>query len=314
MSVSLIFEKLALYFEYPFIRNALIVGVLISLCSSLLGVTLVLKRFSFIGDGLSHVAFGALAVATVLGISNDMIVIIPVTILCAVLLLKSSSKAKIKGDASLAMLSVSAMAVGYLILNVFSTSSNISGDICTTLFGSTSILTLSRSDVWISIVMSAAVIIIFLLFYNKIFAVTFDEAFSAAVGIRAGVYNMLIAIVTAVIIVLAMNLVGSLLISALVIFPSLSAMRVYKSFRAVVICSAVLSVLCSAIGIIISILASTPVGSTIVIANIVTFSIFSAVGALVGHRAAHNYKDIYKFVLPSNHTYHKNYPNEYDEI
>ncbi|NLN22922.1 MAG: metal ABC transporter permease [Clostridiales bacterium] len=278
------FEKLALYFEYPFIRNALIVGVLISLCSSLLGVTLVLKRFSFIGDGLSHVAFGALAVATVLGISNDMIVIIPVTILCAVLLLKSSSKAKIKGDASLAMLSVSAMAVGYLILNVFSTSSNISGDICTTLFGSTSILTLSRSDVWISIVMSAAVIIIFLLFYNKIFAVTFDEAFSAAVGIRAGVYNMLIAIVTAVIIVLAMNLVGSLLISALVIFPSLSAMRVYKSFRAVVICSAVLSVLCSAIGIIISILASTPVGSTIVIANIVTFSIFSAVGALVGHR------------------------------
>ncbi|MFY9381355.1 MAG: metal ABC transporter permease [Eubacteriales bacterium] len=284
MSVSLIFEKLALYFEYPFIRNALIVGVLISLCSSLLGVTLVLKRFSFIGDGLSHVAFGALAVATVLGISNDMIVIIPVTILCAVLLLKSSSKAKIKGDASLAMLSVSAMAVGYLILNVFSTSSNISGDICTTLFGSTSILTLSRSDVWISIVMSAAVIIIFLLFYNKIFAVTFDEAFSAAVGIRAGVYNMLIAIVTAVIIVLAMNLVGSLLISALVIFPSLSAMRVYKSFRAVVICSAVLSVLCSAIGIIISILASTPVGSTIVIANIVTFSIFSAVGALVGHR------------------------------
>jgi zinc transport system permease protein len=284
MSVSLIFEKLALYFEYPFIRNALIVGVLISLCSSLLGVTLVLKRFSFIGDGLSHVAFGALAVATVLGISNDMIVIIPVTILCAVLLLKSSSKAKIKGDASLAMLSVSAMAVGYLILNVFSTSSNISGDICTTLFGSTSILTLSRSDVWISIVMSAAVIIIFLLFYNKIFVVTFDEAFSAAVGIRAGVYNMLIAIVTAVIIVLAMNLVGSLLISALVIFPSLSAMRVYKSFRAVVICSAVLSVLCSAIGIIISILASTPVGSTIVIANIVTFSIFSAVGALVGHR------------------------------
>ena len=284
MSVSLIFEKLALYFEYPFIRNALIVGVLISLCSSLLGVTLVLKRFSFIGDGLSHVAFGALAVATVLGISNDMIVIIPVSILCAVLLLKSSSKAKIKGDASLAMLSVSAMAVGYLILNVFSTSSNISGDICTTLFGSTSILTLSRSDVWISIVMSAAVIIIFLLFYNKIFAVTLDEAFSAAVGIRAGVYNMLIAIVTAVIIVLAMNLVGSLLISALVIFPSLSAMRVYKSFRAVVICSAVLSVLCSAIGIIISILASTPVGSTIVIANIVTFSIFSAVGALVGHR------------------------------
>ena len=196
--------------------------------------------------------------------------------------LKSGSKLKSKATPH-AMLSVNAI-VGYLILNVFSTSSNISGDICTTLFGSTSILTLSRSDVWISIVMSAAVIIIFLLFYNKIFAVTFDEAFSAAVGIRAGVYNMLIAIVTAVIIVLAMNLVGSLLISALVIFPSLSAMRVYKSFRAVVICSAVLSVLCSAIGIIISILASTPVGSTIVIANIVTFSIFSAVGALVGHR------------------------------
>lgn len=282
--MSEVFEKLALYFEYPFVRNALIVGVLISLCSSLLGVTLVLKRFSFIGDGLSHVAFGALAIATVLNVSNDMIVIMPVTILCAILLLKSSSDAKIKGDAALAMLSVGALAVGYLLLNVFSTSSNISGDICTTLFGSTSILTLSRSDVWISIVMSAAVIIIFLLFYNKIFAVTFDETFAAAVGIRAGAYNMLIAIVTAVIIVLAMNLVGSLLISALVIFPSLSAMRVYKSFRAVVICSAVLSVLCSAIGIIISILASTPVGSTIVIADIVTFGIFSAVGALTGRR------------------------------
>lgn len=287
MSVSSIFEKLALYFEYPFVRNALIVGVLISLCSSLLGVTLVLKRFSFIGDGLSHVAFGALAIATVLGVSNNMIIIMPLTILCAILLLKSGNKAKIKGDAALAMLSVGALAVGYLILNVFSTSSNISGDICTTLFGSTSILTLSRSDVWISIVMSVAVIIIFLLFYNKIFAVTFDEAFSAAAGIRADAYNMLIAVVTAVIIVLAMNLVGSLLTSALVIFPSLSAMRLYKSFRTVVICSAVLSVLCSAIGIIISILASTPVGSTIVIANIVTFGIFSAVGALTGrHRGA----------------------------
>lgn len=287
MSVSSIFEKLALYFEYPFVRNALIVGVLISLCSSLLGVTLVLKRFSFIGDGLSHVAFGALAIATVLGVSNNMIIIMPLTILCAILLLKSGNKAKIKGDAALAMLSVGALAVGYLILNVFSTSSNISGDICTTLFGSTSILTLSRSDVWISIVMSVAVIIIFLLFYNKIFAVTFDETFSAAAGIRADAYNMLIAVVTAVIIVLAMNLVGSLLTSALVIFPSLSAMRLYKSFRTVVICSAVLSVLCSAIGIIISILASTPVGSTIVIANIVTFGIFSAVGALTGrHRGA----------------------------
>lgn len=275
------FSVLVTYLAHPFVRYALIVGVLISLCSSLLGVTLVLKRFSFIGDGLSHVAFGAMAIAAVLGISNDMLLILPVTVLCAVLLLRVGQNAKIKGDAAIAMLSVGALAIGYLLMNLFSASSNISGDVCSTLFGSTSILTLSLTDVWLCIVLSVIVIAAFLFFYNKIFSVTFDESFAKATGTRAGVYNLLIAVITAVIIVLAMNLVGSLLISALVIFPALSAMRVFRSFRSVTICSAVLSVTCSLAGLLISILASTPVGSTIVAADIAAFLVMTGVGFFV---------------------------------
>ena len=244
------FETLAFYLQYPFVRYALIVGVLIALCSSLLGVTLVLKRFSFIGDGLSHVAFGAMSVAAVLGLTDDMLLVLPVTVISAVLLIRSGQNARIKGDAAIAMISVGALGFGYLIMNLFSTSSNLSGDVCSTLFGSTSILTLNKTEVWLCVVLSVLVVVIYVLFYNKIFAVTFDENFATATGTRADAYNLLIAVVIAVIIVLAMNLVGSLLISALVIFPALSAMRLFKSFRGVTVCSAVLSVVCAFIGII----------------------------------------------------------------
>ena len=273
-------DTLAFYFAYPFVRYALIVGVLIALCSSLLGVTLVLKRFSFIGDGLSHVAFGAIAIAAVLNLSNQMILVFPITIVCAILLLRTGQNTKIKGDAAIAMISVGALAIGYLIMNLFSASSNVSGDVCSTLFGSTSILTLTQGEVWLCAILSLVVIAIFILFYNKIFAVTFDENFALSAGTNANAYNLLIAIVIAVIIVLAMNLVGSLLIFALVIFPALSAMRVFQNFRAVTICSAVLSVICAFLGILVSILASTPVGSTIVAVNIVAFALFCAVGKL----------------------------------
>ena len=271
--MTAILEKLTLYWAYPFVRYALIVGVLIALCSSLLGVTLVLKRFSFIGDGLSHVAFGAMAIAAVLQITNEMPLVMVITIISAVLLLRTGQNTKIKGDAAIAMISVGALAIGYLLMNIFSTSSNLSGDVCSTLFGSTSILTLSPVEVWLCVGMSVLVVAVFILFYNKIFAVTFDENFARATGTKAGLYNLLIAIVVAVIIVLAMNLVGSLLISALVIFPALSAMRMFKSFRSVTICAAALSVFCALIGILVSILAGTPVGSTIVAVQIIAFGL-----------------------------------------
>ena len=271
-------DKLILYLEYPFVRYALIVGVLIALCSSLLGVTLVLKRMSYIGDGLSHVAFGAMAIAAVLNLTNNMPLILCVTIVCAILLLRTGQNTKIKGDAAIAMLSVGALAIGYLLMNLFSTSSNLTGDVCSTLFGSTSILTLTKSGVLLCTVLSIIVVIAFILFYNKIFAVTFDENFSKAVGTKTNAYNLLIAVIIAVIIVLAMNLVGSLLISALVIFPALSAMRLFKNFRAVTICSAIFSVVCALSGIIISILAGTPVGSTIVAIDMLGFAIFFFIG------------------------------------
>ncbi len=280
--MSALIEKLALYFQYPFVRYALIVGVLIALCSSLLGVTLVLKRFSFIGDGLSHVAFGAMAVASILGVSNDMALILPVTIFCAVLLLRTGQNTKIKGDAAVAMISVGALAIGYLLMNIFSTGPNLSGDVCSTLFGSTSILTLTQNEVWLCTALSVLVVLFFVLFYNKIFAVTFDEGFARATGTKAEVYNLLIAVIIAVIIVLAMNLVGSLLISALVIFPALSAMRLFKSFLSVTVCSALLSVCCALAGILISILAGTPVGSTIVAVDIAAFAVAYLIGRISG--------------------------------
>ena len=271
-------KTLAEALSFHFVRYALIAGVLIALCSSLIGVTLVLKRFSFIGDGLSHVAFGAMAIAAVLHFTNDMLFVLPVTVICAILLLRGGQKAKIKGDASMAMLSVGALAVGYLLMNVFSTSSNLSGDVCSTLFGSVLYLTLTETEVWLCVILSLLVVAIFLLFYNKIFAVTFDEDFLKASGIHVSFYNLLVAVVIAVVIVLAMNLVGSLLISALVIFPAVSAMRIFKNFKSVTICSAILSVLCAFVGLLISIVADTPAGATIVCANILVFFLCSLVG------------------------------------
>lgn len=272
---------IAEYLSYAFVRYAFIAGVLTALCSSLLGVTLVLKRYSFMGDGLSHVAFGAMAIAAVLSVKTELIVVLPVTVLCAVLLLKTGANTRIKGDAALAMLSVGSMACGYLLLNMFSTSANVSGDVCSTLFGSTSILTLTQTDVWVCVIMSALVILTYVLFYNKIFAVTFDENFARATGVNASAYNLLIAVITAVIIVLAMNLVGALLTSALMIFPALSAMRVFHTFRQVALCSAVVAVISSAAGILISIVLSSPVGATIVVVGLIVFCGFSVAGRIM---------------------------------
>lgn len=268
------------YWTFPFVRYALIVGVLIALCSSLFGVTLVLKRFSYLGDGLSHVAFGAMSVATVLHLADSMVLVLPVTILCAVLLLRGGQNAKIHGDAAIGMLSVGTLAFGYLVVNLFSASPNLSGDVCSTLFGSTSILTLTAEEVWLCAGLSVVVVALFVLFYHKIFAVTFDESFAQASGMGARRWQLLLAVIIAVIIVLAMYLVGSLLISALVIFPALAAMRVCRSFLGVTVCAAVFSVVGAAGGILVAILAGTPVGATIVAVDMAGFGLFWLIGAL----------------------------------
>ncbi|MBP5490645.1 MAG: metal ABC transporter permease [Lachnospiraceae bacterium] len=275
-------DKLALYLQYSFVQYALIVGMLIALCSALLGVTLVLKRFSFIGDGLSHVAFATMAIAAVLNLSNNMYLVMPLTILCAVILFRTKTKAR--GDAVLAMLSVTALAFGYLFMNIFSSSSNVSGDVCSTLFGSTSILTLKKEDVILCAALSVVVVVVFILFYNKIFAVTFDEDFAKAAGTRVNCYNLVISVVIAVIIVLAMNLVGSLLISALVIFPALTAMRIFRSFLSVTVCAAIVSVFCALLGMLVSITMGTPVGSTIVAVDAIVYALTVCVTAVVGGR------------------------------
>ena len=274
--------KLQYYMGFPFVKYALIVAVLTALCSSLLGVILVLRRFSYIGDGLSHVAFGALAVASVLKVTNQMVIILPVTILTAVLLLCGGKNKKLTGDSAIAIYSVGALAIGYLLMNTFSTSANISGDVCTTLFGSTSILTLTGEQVTLCVVLSVITVLVFVLIYNRIFMVTFDESFAKASGINTAAYQTLIAVITAMVIVLAMNLVGSLLITALLVFPVLSAMRVFQSFRGVIIYSAVLSIFGAVTGILVSILASTPVGSTIVIFDLILFLIHCGIGSVRG--------------------------------
>ncbi|MCH5295414.1 MAG: metal ABC transporter permease [Treponema sp.] len=282
--MSEFFETLRTYLEFSFVRYALITGILVSLCSSLLGVILVLKRFSYIGDGLSHVAFGAMSLAAVLRLTSSMAIVLPATVICAVLLLCGGQKRKIKGDAAIAMLSVGSLAAGYLLMHIFSPSTNISGDVCGTLFGSTSILTLTKGEVIASAVMSAVVVLVYVLCYNRLFSVTFDETFAKATGIHTEFYNLLLAVIIAVIIVLAMNLVGSLLISALVIFPAMSAMRLCKSFRLVTVVSAVISVFCTLAGMIVSIMAGTPVGATIVLADIIIFALCSACGLCVKHK------------------------------
>ncbi len=278
-------ETLQFYWTYPFVRYALIVGVLIALCSSLFGVTLVLKRFSYLGDGLSHVAFGAMSVATVLQFTDTMLLVLPVTILCAVLLLRGGQNAKIRGDAAIGMLSVGTLAFGYLVVNLFSATPNLAGDVCSTLFGSTSILTLTEEEVWLCAGLSVVVVALFVLLYHKIFAVTFDESFAQASGMNARLYQLILAVIIAVIIVLAMYLVGSLLISALIIFPALAAMRVCRSFLGVTICAAVFSVVCAAGGILVSILAGTPVGATIVAVDMAGFALFWLAGVVRGGAA-----------------------------
>jgi len=279
--MSEFFGKISLYLEMDFVRYALIAGVLIALSSSLLGVVLVLKRYSMIGDGLSHVAFGAMTVAAVLGVVSEMVVVWPVTVAAAVILLRLSKNSKVKSDAAIAMISVGALAVGYLLTSIFSTSSNVSGDVCGTLFGSVKIISLTGFDVILCALLSLVVIGVFILFYNKIFAVTFDEDFSSATGVKVSLYNTFIAVIGAVVIVLAMNLVGALLVSALIVFPSISAMRVFKSFRAVTICAAAISVFCVLVGLLITIMASTPAGATIVAVNIAVYAIFSLLGAVI---------------------------------
>lgn len=280
--MSTFIEIMNNYLEHSFVRYAIIVGLLIAICSSLIGVTLVLKRFSFIGDGLSHVAFGAMAIGTVLNLADNMLLTLPITIISAVVLLKSGQNAKIKGDAAIAMLSVSALAFGYLLLNIFSASSNVSGDVCTTLFGSTSILTLTERDVIICIILSVLIISSFIFLYHSIFDVTFDEDFAKAVGTKTDLYNLIIAIIIAVIIVLGMRLVGALLISALIIFPALSAMSIYKTFLSVTICSLVVSFVGALIGLIFSIYVGTPVGATIVGVDAIIFAGFSITGKVLG--------------------------------
>lgn len=278
--MSTLLEKLSSYWAYPFVRYALIVGVLIALCSSVLGVPLVLKRFSFLGDGLSHVAFGAMSIASVMHLTNKMPLVMIVTVLSAILLLRGGQNAKTRADAAIAMISVGALAIGYLLMNVFSASSNLSGDVCSTLFGSTSILTLSSADVLLCVGMSIFTMTVFVVFYNRLFAITFDETFARAVGTKAQQYNLLLAVVIAVVIVLAMNLVGSLLICALIIFPAMSAMRLFRSFRGVMIFAAVLSAVCALVGILVSVLGGTPVGSTIVVIQILAYLLSCAAGRL----------------------------------
>ncbi len=274
-------ELLKYYLSFSFVQYALIVGVLVALCAGLLGVVLVLKRFSYIGDGLSHVAFGVMAVSMGISFVDDMLLTIPVTIVVAILLIKDSEKRKVMGDSALAMISVGSLALGYLIINMSATSSNIAGDVCSALFGATSILTLSSQDVTTSIVMSVIVILTFVIFYNKIFTITFDETFAKATGINTDKYNLIIAVITAVVIVIAMNLVGALLVSALIIFPAVSSMTVFHQFRQVIICSAILSVFNAAFGIIVSILFSTPVGATIVAMNIATFAFMKGISLIL---------------------------------
>ncbi len=281
-----VLNTLAEYLSHSVVRNALIVGVLIALCASVLGTTIVLKRLSFIGDGLSHVAFGALAFAMVFSMSNKMILVLPITVIVAIILMGTNEKKKVKGDAAIAMLSVGALAVGYLVLNIFpsSNSGNVAGDVCSSLFGSTSILTLSKEDVILCVVLSLFVILFFTFFYYRIFAVTFDENFASATGVNCNLYKYLLSVIIAVVIVLSMQLVGSLLISALIVFPVLSAERIFRSFFSVVLSSAVIGVLCAALGILISILTETPIGATVVCVNIIVFAICVLFGKIFGRK------------------------------
>jgi len=283
-----IIDDLMFYLGFDFVRYAIVVGVLIALCASLIGVPLVLKRYSFIGEGLSHLAFAVLAFAIVINMTNNLLIIMPATVLVSVLLLGRGNKVKIKGDAAVAMLSVSALAIGYFLINMYSSSGNVSADVCTSLFGALSILTLKMTDVWISISVSIAVVVIFIVFYNKIFAVTFDAPFMEATGARPEIYNLLFAAIIGIVIALSMRLVGALLTSALIIFPAISAMRLFKTYSSVTVCAVIIAIVCALSGILIAVLFGTPVGSTIVMANMAVFSGFCLIdlvskGGMITH-------------------------------
>ena len=255
-------------FSYTFFVRAVIVGLLVSLCAALLGVSLVLKRYSMIGNGLSNLGFGTLAVATAMNVA-PLTVSIPVVVLSAFFLLRISENSKIKGDAAIAIISTSSLAIGVVVISL---STGMNTDVCNYMFGS--ILAMKKSDVTLSIILAIVVLSLFVLFYNKIFAVTFDENFAKATGVKTGFYNMLIAFLTAITIVLGMRVMGALLISSLVIFPALTSMRICKRFKSVTICSAVVSVICFCIGVFASYIYATPTGATIVIINIIAFMLF----------------------------------------
>lgn len=260
--------------SYPFMVRAFVVGILVSLCSALLGVSLVLKRYSMIGDGLSHVGFGALAVAAALNVA-PLSVAIPVVIVAAVLLLRLSGNSKIKGDAAIALISTSALAIGVMVISM---TTGMNTDVYNYMFGS--ILAMSSQDVKMSVLLSVVVLVLYVLFYHKIFAITFDETFALATGVRANLYNTLIAMLTAVTIVLGMRMMGTLLISSLIIFPALTSMRVCKTFHSVIVNSAVVSVVCFCIGISVSYFCATPAGASVVVANLLMLGVYTIVGAV----------------------------------
>lgn len=271
------FLRLGEYFSYSFVRNALAVSVLIALCAALLGVVLILRRFSLIGDGLSHVAFGAATVAATFGIF-DLSLTLPVTIIAAVLILKSGGKRKIMGDAVIAMISAGALAIGYLILDAGGGAANLGGDVCTALFGSSAILSIDTSELIFTLSVTAILIALTVIFYHKLFSITFDERFSKATGTRTDAYNLGIAIVTAIVIVIGMKLAGALLMSALIVFPAMSAMRVCKSFKATLVVSSLIGVICAVFGVLLSMILETPVGATIAAADVLAFGIFLLIG------------------------------------
>jgi zinc transport system permease protein len=273
--VKAVIDILLEMFSYTFLVRAVIVGLLVSLCAALLGVSLVLKRYSMIGDGLSHVGFGTLAVATAMN-ASPLTVSIPVVVMAAFMLLRISENSKIKGDAAIALISTSSLAIGVVVISI---TTGMNTDVCNYMFGS--ILAMSKSDVILSIVLAIVVLILFVIFYNKIFAVTFDETFAQATGVKTGLYNMLIAFLTAITIVLGMRMMGALLISSLIIFPALTSMRVCKKFKSVTICSACVSVLCFFSGVVISYLQATPTGASVVIVNIIAFLLFWTANSII---------------------------------
>ena len=276
--ISSRFLRIPEYFiKYSFVRNALAVSVLIALCAALLGVVLVLRRFSLIGDGLSHVAFGAATVAATLGIF-DFGLTLPVTVLAAILILYTNEKRRIMGDAIIAVVSAGALSVGYLVLDAGGGASNLGGDVCTALFGSSAILSIDATELIITAIISVLLVALTVIFYYKIFSISFDERFAKSTGTKTEIYNLVIAIITAVVIVIGMKLAGALLMSALIVFPAMSAMRICKSFKYTIIVSGIIAVICATAGVLISILLETPVGATIAAADIVAYGIFSLIG------------------------------------